>query len=94
MLLSCFYPVFYPEEATFYCQFLRRHPTLLAIWERRLVECYCLDPKLCWLLAGVSLYGPSSTRRDDCIHEFIFMSVALQWSYLCDSCVTNKGRLS
>ena len=51
------------EEAPFYWRFERGGTVLLSRFGWRLVNFFYLCPKLCWRLAGVLFYGPSSTCR-------------------------------
>ena len=51
------------EKALFYWPFEIGDTILLRKHGRRLVEFFYICPKLCWMLAGVSFYGPCSTWR-------------------------------
>ena len=65
------------EEAPFYWLFERGGAILLGKFGRRLVEFFYLCPKLCWRLAGVSFYGPSTTWRAGRLDQVIL----LVWPY-------------
>ena len=51
------------EEAPIYWVLKRGGNILLSKFGSRLVDFCYLRPKLCWLLAGASFYGPCSTWR-------------------------------
>ena len=59
--------------------FLREEgPLLLSSSGRRLVDFFYLCPKLCWGLAGVSFYVPTSTWRAGRLDQVIL----LVWPYV------------
>ena len=64
---------FLREEAPFYWLFERGGTILLSKSGRRLVDFFYLCPKLCWRLAGVSFYVPSSTWRAGRLDQVILL---------------------
>ena len=65
------------EEAPFSWLFERGGAILLGKFGRRLVDFFYLCSKLCWMLAGVSFYGPCSTWRAGHLDQVIL----LVWPY-------------
>ena len=61
------------QEAPFYWLFEGGGTILLSSSGRRLVDFFYSCPKLCWRLAGVSFYVPSSTWRANRLDQVILL---------------------